>query len=315
MQSQATNEYAFVHDFCVSALLSTQNSDGGWGFAPNSATRVEPTCWAVRALRNANIGSQEPWKAAIEFLLSSQLKDGSWPAVPGASDGCWATSLACSVLSDDREHQKSIQAGLKWLCGDFPRDSTLWRRMFSAIRSSNAVNIHDDSFRGWGWTPRTSSWVEPTAFAMQALSDVPAEWRPRSSASRLSLAVGLLYDRMCPGGGWNCGNPMVYGVAGEPLVLPTCWALLALHHYPSHERKSMSLDWLLRTFPIISSPASLAVARITLETYGKECPKLHHDLREILDPRTFSYNAQVVSWISLALSPDRQWFAPAEITT
>ena len=28
----------------------------------------------------------------------------------------------------------------------------------------------------------------------------------------------MLYDRMCPGGGWNCGNPKVYGVAGEPLV-------------------------------------------------------------------------------------------------
>ena len=42
----------------------------------------------------------------------------------------------------------------------------------------------------------------------------------------------MLYDRMCPGGGWNCGNPMVYGVPGEALIVPTVWALLALRDEP-----------------------------------------------------------------------------------
>ena len=309
-------EFLFVKDFCVPFLLGAQNQDGGWGFDTKSNSRVEPTCWAIRALRNSPVPvPTESLKSAFDYLLSAQLKDGSWSSVAEAHSGSWVTSLACSVLSQDKIYSCEVQAALKWLCDDFPRDSTLWRRVLQRLRSSEPVSSHDDSYRGWGWTPHTASWVEPTSFAIQALRECPEDLRPGAAANRLELATGLLYDRMCPNGGWNCGNPMVYGVAGEPLVLPTGWALLALRDLPSHERKTMSLDWLARTFSKISSAASHAVARITLEAHGRELPKNRRSLPEMFDPRAFLRTTEVVAWTSLALSPKRSWFPKVESVT
>jgi hypothetical protein len=309
----ATDEASFVKEFCVPFLLGAQNEDGGWGFYPNSESRVEPTCWALRALQNSSVHVVEDHlRSAQQYLLLAQLRDGSWPAAPEQKTGSSVTSLACSVLSPDKDCKSSVSAGLEWLCQDYPRDSAPWRRFFQKFHPKSRVADHDDSFRGWGWTPRTSSWVEPSAFAIQALRDCPSEWRPAESAQRLELAVGVLYDRMCPKGGWNCGNPRVYGVDGEPLVLPTGWALLALHDQPACERKSKSLAWLHASIASIHGPASLAVARITLEAYAIELPEVNHKLQNLFDAREFLRTTEVVSWTCLALSPKRYWFPPAE---
>jgi hypothetical protein len=309
----ANVEYSFIRNFCLPFLLGAQNQDGGWGFAPNSDSRVEPTCWAVRALSSCcAAASQEAVKAGFDYLLAAQLKDGSWPTNSEGKSGAWVTSLACSILGQDKAYEWQVRVGFQWLCDDYPRDSTPWRRLLQHFRRSKPLSNHDDSFRGWGWTPHTASWVEPTAFAMLALCDAPEEWRPSSSAERLELASGLLCDRMCPGGGWNCGNPMVYGVAGEPLVLPTAWALLALRGYPAHERKSKSLSWLLKNFEGISSAASLAVARIALEAHGRELPYRSQQLHEMFDARAFLRTTEVVAWTTLALNPTRSWFPKTE---
>ena len=300
-----------VQHFCVPFLVAAQNQDGGWGFETKSESRVEPTCWAIRSLLNSGTSvSEQCLSSAYNYLLRAQLKDGSWPAMPQADTGSWVTSLACSVLSVEKKYENNVCAGLNWLCNDYPRDSRLWRRILG--RSRVTVSSHDDSFRGWGWTPSTASWVEPTSFAMQALYDSRESWRPRETSNRLELAAGLLYDRMCPSGGWNCGNPMVYGIAGEPLVLSTCWALLALRNYSPHQRKTLSLEWLANTFPSITSTASLAIARITLEAYGNALPKTRHRLFEMFDARAFLRTVLTVSWTSLALSPKRTWFPKVE---
>jgi len=304
-------ETSFVKDFCVPFLASAQNDDGGWGFHPAAESRVEPTCWALRALTNAPVAvPQELLRRGLQFLHYTQLADGSWPSSREKAKGSWVTSLACSVLSDTTDSAASVATGLKWLCDDYPRDSSLLRRVIGRFRSGPSIAAHDDSFRGWGWTPQTSSWVEPTSLAILALRECPAEWRPATASQRSALAVRLLYDRMCPGGGWNCGNPRVYGVPGEPLVLPTAWALLAVHNLPPHENKSASLEWLKRSYAGIHSPASLSVARIALEAYGIELPSANQELPELFDAKEFLRTTVVVSWTALALSPKRTWFEP-----
>jgi hypothetical protein len=306
---------SLIGDFCIPFLLGTQNQNGGWGYYSDSESRVEPTCWALRALSNVNAPghvSPDCLNNARKYLLEEQLGDGSWPAAPEETSGSWVTSLACSLLSQDRESEKSVKAGLKWLCDDYPRDSSPLRRFIGRLRATPAKTEIDDSVRGWGWTPRTASWVEPSSFALMALRDSPAEWRPAESAQRRELATALLYDRMCPKGGWNCGNPMVYGVAGEPLVLPTGWALLALRDQPAHEKKSKSLAWLCAEFESIRSAASLSIARIALEAYGVALPGTDHKLQMLFDARDFLRTTESVSWSCLALSPKRCWFPPAE---
>jgi hypothetical protein len=306
-------ECALVQHFCVPFLVTAQNQDGGWGFETKSESRVEPTCWAIRSLLNSSTSvSEECLSSAYNYLLRAQLKDGSWPAMPQTNTGSWVTSLACSVLSVEKKYENNVCAGLNWLCNDYPRDSRLWRRILGRIRSRETASSHDDSFRGWGWTPSTASWVEPTSFAMQALYDSRESLRPRESSARLELAAGFLYDRMCPSGGWNCGNPMVYGIAGEPLVLSTCWALLALRNYAPHQRKTLSLEWLANTFPTITSTASLAIARITLEAYGNGLPTTCPSLDEMFKAQAFLRTVLAASWMSLALSPIRKWFPKVE---
>jgi hypothetical protein len=244
------------------------------------------------------------------------------------SAGSWITSLTCSALAADPESTKHVAAGLKWLCDDFPRDSSLWRRLVRRIRNESHLAKQNDSYRGWGWTPKTSSWVEPTAFALMALRDAPAAQLPKDAAQRRELAVALLYDRMCPGGGWNCGNPSVYGVDGEALVLPTCWALLALRGSERAEGekeaqekpgRALSLAWLQKEFAKIQSAASLAVARMTLENYGIERQAssnierepAKHDLQDWSAQELAEQGTHVLAWTSMALNPARPWPAVA----
>jgi len=83
MTNAAANEAFFLKEFCVPFLLGAQNEDGGWGFYPDSESRVEPTCWALRALWNSPVQVAETHlRSAERYLLLAQLRDGSWPAAP-----------------------------------------------------------------------------------------------------------------------------------------------------------------------------------------------------------------------------------------
>jgi hypothetical protein len=297
---------------CFAVLLGLQNADGGWGFHNGEQSRVEPTCWAARALLDFD-GPQEPgdFVKVWHFLQSSQLGDGSWAASGGMTTGSWVTSLACSVLQSDPKSETHVAAGLRWLCEDFPRDSSPLRRFFERLRPKSQIVSQNTTYRGWGWTPRTASWVEPTAFALMTLRDTAPQLLPANASQRRELAVALLYDRMCPGGGWNCGNPRVYGVDGDALVLPTCWALLALRDALEKPGRALSLAWLQKEFAKIESAASLAVARMTLENYGIEPPPAKRDLQDWTAQELAEQGTHVLAWTCMALNPARRWPASA----
>lgn len=302
---------AFVSDVCVPLLRNQQNADGGWGFHPQAEGRVEPTCWALLALMEVEsaAGDREAVERGLQYLRSAQLPDGSWPATPGEKTGCWVTSLACWVLS--REEHRAVAKGLEWLCGDWPWDSSPWQRFLRRFTAERGISTQNDAYRGWGWTPRTSSWVEPTSFALIVFGEAPKTVLPRGSKKRQQLAEAMLYDRMCPGGGWNCGNPRVYGVPGEPLVIPTVWALLALRRYANRAENQMSLDWLLRAVQNVQSPASLALARICIETYRKSWPLSEARLSAFYERHEFLADIAVMAWACLAWNPRARLFTSA----
>jgi len=326
--TQKSESYLALLSELRGMLRSAQNSDGGWAFHHGGESRVEPTCWAIRALAGAQTKEglreipTENLARAVEFLTSRQGADGSWPASDGMEAGGWITSLACSVLAayaskqsvaeaqNARNIQKAIQDALKWLCDDYPRDSSRWQKFLKGFRHNKNLVEHSDEFRGWGWTPRTASWVEPTAFALMAFSDagsaVPAALA-KLIAERKTLATGLLCDRMCPRGGWNCGNPRVYGVDGDPLVLPTCWALLALRDEPEHAERTLSLAWLRDEFDKIESAGSLAMARITVECYGLVPPESSCSLLAWPASELAEMGIHVAAWVALALDAQRAW--------
>jgi hypothetical protein len=241
----------------------------------------------------------------FQFLRTAQLADGSWSASPEVTSGCWVTSLACIVLPADAH--AAVSSGLKWLCDDWPRDSAPWRRFLARFSFERKISAQDDSLQGWGWTPHTSSWVEPTSFALILLDHTPREMWPQAADRRREMARRMLYDRMCPGGGWNCGNPMVYGVAGEPLIVPTVWALLAIRDDPNRAEFAMSLDWLAKNIDDARGAGSLAQARVCLEICGRKWPTKGATLADFYRRNDFLRSVPVAAWSCLASCQQHDW--------
>jgi len=303
-------ERFFLESICLPFLLHAQNADGGWGFHPKSESRAEPTCWALQALREScNVMTGTAVARGLQYLRAAQLGDGSWPSTLEGKSGCWVTSLCCWVMLATQESSTSVPAGLRWLCHDWPQDSTLWHRFLTKLSRQEQVQPINNACRGWGWTPGTSSWVEPTCFALIALEQAPGNLVPPGARRRRELAEAMLYDRMCPGGGWNCGNPRVYGVPGEPLVVPTVWALLALRRHPTRQENIMSLDWLERHVAKMQSAGSLALAKICLETFGRRLPTNGPVMADLYKKNGFLENVQVAAWTYLAGGSRSQWLA------
>jgi squalene cyclase len=307
---------SFAENVCAPLLRDAQNPDGGWGFHPGANSRVEPTCWALKALRSllspGNFDGDVMGRG-LNFLIAAQLADGSWPSTPEEKTGCWVTSLACWVLAGQAEREKkysnAIASALNWVCDDWPRDSSWWQRLLRRLSFAKQQFKHNDSARGWGWTPGTSSWVEPTAFALLALESQRGP-EPASAQKRRKLGELLLYDRMCPGGGWNCGNPEVYGVAGEPLVIPTTWALLALRKYPERPENIQSLAWLEKNFTKIQGPGSYALARLCLAAYDRGRNVDASSAGDLHTKNEFLRSITVAAWMILAASNPQNWLAP-----
>jgi len=106
---------------------------------------------------------------------------------------------------------------------------------------------------------RPNSWVVPTSFSLS-----PQQWFPPNGASRanfrIELGVQMLLDRVCPGGGWNAGNGVVYGVPLAPHPDATAIALVALVTQTLNPTVQQSLDWLEHAVLTRSAPWSLAWA-------------------------------------------------------
>jgi hypothetical protein len=301
--------HSFPQDFFPDYLRQAQNPDGGWGYRSGAQSDVEPTAWSILALRVCEATTGRTLSSALDWLHRAQRSDGAWPTSSGKDPGCWVTALACLALlklatpSDD-----AVARSLNWLCATWPAEGNLlWRLRQMWLRSSKDVVRQDYSLRGWNWTPDTASWVEPTAYALILLQNVPAEFRPPEAGERMKLGEKMLYDRACPGGGWNAGNPLVYGVPGVPRFGPTVWALLALRHYKDRAVNMEGLEWLERNYDKIPSPGSLALAELCLRVYGRPARPIEPELHQLYHHNQFLQSIPVVAWASLAVSGVPDW--------
>lgn len=302
------NELPFREGFCLPFLLRAQNPDGGWGYHPEARSSVEPSASAMLALREEAGAGPEPVARGIQWLHQAQLAEGAWPTEEG-QPGCWVTALACLALIErQKAPDAGILKGLQWLVNSWPAEGNFWWRLRQRRAAKSQIVVRQDhSLRGWGWMPKTASWVEPTAYALVLLSNIPGKFYPAGASKRRQLGERMLYDRVCPGGGWNAGNPMVYGVAGEPRVSPTAWALLALRDYPDRPENRASLDWLEQNYEHISGPGSLALAHLCLKAYGRPAEGLETKIRGLYLENHFLGNVAVAAWVQLALGNVPPW--------
>jgi hypothetical protein len=118
--------------------------------------------------------------------------------------------------------------------------------------------------------------VIPTAFSLIALQQVRNAGFSLDARldERVTLGIGMLLDRMCPGGGWNAGNRIAFGMALAPYIDATSIALLALQGHKNNAVNS-SLSWLSARLEGCPSPYSLGWGIVALAAYHEESERRH----------------------------------------
>ena len=204
---------------------------------------AEPTAFALLALHSGAIVTHE----GASPLIARQGADGLWSAVGDAMGGnFWATALAVNTLSILGAEPATYADSAEALIRSLPMEASWLVRLKFGLLDRHVQ--FDARKYGWPWVPGTASWVAPTAMALIALERLRRRGLVRGGElqRRLRLGTEMLIDRACPGGGWNAGNAVVYGVPLRPHVDTTALALLALrplYHLPIVRN---SLRWLLR---------------------------------------------------------------------
>jgi hypothetical protein len=214
------NRPASVCQSAGSFLLTSQNGDGGWGYAPGQHSVIEPTAAAALAL-SSDPQARVSYERALGWIQAAQRSDGGWGINPRDKQSGWQTAWALLALAHADVEGKAVERGIAWLLTVGPSEEGDDE---PTERYDRILEI-DPNLRGWPWRPGEASWVEPTALSMLALQAVPSSEQIRVC---LNQSVTYLHDRRCQGGGWNVGNPMMFGRALPARAHPTAWVLLAL---------------------------------------------------------------------------------------
>jgi hypothetical protein len=265
----------------IAGLLETlganQRPRGTWGYC-GTQDSVESTCLAVLAL-----GRHPSTKLvrATQALMALQNEDGSWPAFTGDDpEGCWTTALAVLSLMPNQRGTKPLVSGIQWLIDARGREANwFWRWKLRTF--DNKVQFDPARF-GWSWVSGTTSWVIPTAFALIALQQARQRGYDNTAqlTERVDIGASMLLDRMCPGGGWNSGNGVAFGVALTPHIDATSIALLALIGHEKKPGVQRSLHWLLRSLAGCPSPYSLAWGVLAIAAYRHISAEASESLRD-----------------------------------
>jgi hypothetical protein len=154
---------------------------------------------------------------------------------------------------------------------------------------------HDPSTRGWGWTPETFGWVEPTSRALLALRSLRPEAR-----TPIEDGLAVLADRECVGGGWNYGNRVVLGVDLPPYVQTTAAALLALQA-DLPEQRSRGLSCLRTAWRREPGGLSLALTLAALRVHDDaEADAVAARLARAFDETAFLGDVIATAWATIA---------------
>jgi hypothetical protein len=255
--------------------LRADRFGASWDLRPGQS--IEPVCFRTIALRGDAGNELEQTLVLVERL---QANDGGWPAFVGdEQQSSWTTALAALTLMTTGRSNVHLKRAVCWLSESKGREANwFWRWKFQNI--DKAVKF-DPAKYGWSWLPGTTSWVVPTAMSIIALrmvmraGMVPAHLLD----DRINVGTAMLLDRMCPGGGWNAGNSIAFGVSYAPYVDATSIALLALRGFEDAPGVRNSLSWLETRLAACPSLYSLAWGILALAAYSDTGAKAVQILR------------------------------------
>ena len=253
----------------IGHLLDTQNVDGGWGAASGKHSNTEATSLVLLGLstqKEASLAGRV--NQGLAWLTTQQLADGSWPLTSLLQEGSWATALAVLALTRFDPYRQSALRGAAWLLYQKGRRvGWLASLLYRWAPQKLPYRLNPD-LQGWSWTSGTSSWVEPTAYALLALKKLRSFLPEAQVEGRIHQGERLLYDRMCAGGGWNYGNAHVFGEDMPPYPEVTAVGLIALQNHQSREANQVSLTALRKMLAHVGSGFTLSWAILCFALYG-----------------------------------------------
>lgn len=240
-------------------------------------------------------------------ILSAQLPCGAWSnqlvtAVPNA----YSTALALIALAHAHpafEIEQAVNRGFAWLEKTEGREGHwLWQWKFRLF--DRHVRFDPRKF-GWPWVEGTVSWVAPTAAALLAYA------ASRRQSRRLPLALAMLEDRACAGGGWNAGNGRAFNVHLDPHPDFSAMAVCALASHGSGEtsRVGAAVRYLAERLSSCRSAYSLAWGVLSLQPHdAKNAERLRHSLQRVLQSEAHRLSTATLSLAALAVeTPAFQW--------
>jgi hypothetical protein len=275
-------------------LSERGNPDGGWGYYPGHASRLEPTCWALLALRDGQGGSLPNPALHREFLRRSQRRDG--------------LLLENAVSDEDRPNLGFNGLAVLVLAAqaELAADNVL-ERLITGVVDHRGIKLpqsplspQNNSLQAWAWIDSTFSWVEPTCWCMLALKKTAAG---RADArNRIGEAERLLRDRCCVSGGWNAGTASVLGQGLSPYVPTTALGLIALQDLPDDPVLVQSVAALKRLNLSERSAMALSLTVIAFALFGIDTGELEQALVEQWRRTAFLENAHLTAMALYSLT-------------
>jgi len=245
-------------------LMNSQNPDDGWGYATGEPSMVEATAAVTLALQDQP-DAADARDRGLAWLVAAQNRDGGWGLTREDAESGWQTAWAALVLARSGLPDGAVDRAIDWLL----KVKQLKLEDDEQQRETRRRLAIDPTLRGWPWLPGQATWVEPTALAILALTEVPPT--PVMSA-RVDAGVRYLTDRRCTDGGWNVGNPMMLGASLPPRAEPTAWVLLALARVARDAIAPQDLAALRSCMHRDGGTLALAWGLLALRTLGEDDP-------------------------------------------
>jgi uncharacterized protein (DUF362 family) len=233
--NEPSQELLSVHPILpyLERLATLAHPEGGWGYAPNQAIHLEPTCLSLLALAH----EPERFKAVTEqgyaALQRALAADGAWRLPEDREESIWPTALVLLVQASRDPSSAEVRKTVARLLA--------WKGRKPDADQSREVHDIDLNLTGWPWAVDNFAWVEPTAWACLALNRAGHGNHPR-----VQEGFRLLLDRAFENGGINYGNRTVLGRRTQPMPGPTALMLLALQHQGQEPRVGAAVDYLRR---------------------------------------------------------------------